>query len=167
MVTKAHILAEITRTAKANKGVPLGVRRFYAETGVKVTDWLGKYWSKWGDAISEAPLSQEFLGDSIHRRFFQDSTSQMSVAGDNGTGVDPRASSDIEQMMMLGTFELSRQGGTEINASTIHGRSELLGEGFGFHGFGPFFSIFQARPVSWFSRAQHRQHIAANRALAG
>jgi len=61
VVTKAHILAEIARTAKANKGVPLGVRRFYAETGVKVTDWLGKYWSKWGDAISEAGLTPNTL----------------------------------------------------------------------------------------------------------
>ena len=43
MITKAHILAEIARTAKANKAVPLGARRFYTETGIKQTDWLGKY----------------------------------------------------------------------------------------------------------------------------
>ena len=61
MVTKAHILAEIARTAKANKGVPLGVRHFSAETGIKTADWLGKYWSKWGDAISEAGLTPNTL----------------------------------------------------------------------------------------------------------
>jgi len=61
VITKAHILAEIARTAKANKAVPLGARRFYTETGIKQTDWLGKYWSKWGDAIREAGLTPNTL----------------------------------------------------------------------------------------------------------
>ena len=61
MITKAHIIAEIVRTAKANAAVPLGRQRFYAETGVKETDWLGKYWARWGDAISEAGLTPNTL----------------------------------------------------------------------------------------------------------
>lgn len=61
MITKAHILAEIARTAKANKGVPLGVRRFSTQTGIRVTDWLGIYWARWGDAISEAGLTPNTL----------------------------------------------------------------------------------------------------------
>src|SRR5216117_1391954 len=91
----------------------------------------------------------------------------MRVAGDDGTGVYNRASCNIEQMMMVSTFEPSRHGRAEINAPAIHGRSELVGEGLGFHGFGPLFCVFQAGPVSWFSRAQHRQHIAANRTFTG
>ena len=55
-VTKAQILAEITRTAKENGGTPLGVDRFSAETGIKETDWLGRYWARWGDALKEAGL---------------------------------------------------------------------------------------------------------------
>ena len=61
MITKAHILAEIVRTAKAHGGVPRGRRQFYAETGIKETDWLGKYWARWGDAIREAGLTPNTL----------------------------------------------------------------------------------------------------------
>jgi len=54
MVTKAHILQEIKRTAEANGGVPLGMLRFESETGVKPSDWKGRHWVRWGDAIREA-----------------------------------------------------------------------------------------------------------------
>lgn len=37
-----------------NGGVPLGVHRFLAETGVKESDWHGKFWARWGDALREA-----------------------------------------------------------------------------------------------------------------
>ena len=61
MISKAHVLAEIARTAKVNGGVPLGRRQFYAETGIRETDWLGKYWARWGDAIREAGLTPNTL----------------------------------------------------------------------------------------------------------
>ncbi len=61
MVTKAHIVAEIERTAKANGGVPLGKRGFYTETGIKENDWLGKYWARWGDAVKEAGFTPNTL----------------------------------------------------------------------------------------------------------
>lgn len=51
---KAHILAEIRRTAEANGGVPLGRSRFLAETGIRESDWIGKFWLKWNDAVREA-----------------------------------------------------------------------------------------------------------------
>lgn len=54
---KNYILQEIKRTATANGGVPLGRERFYVETGIKQTDWHGKYWARWGDAILEAGFS--------------------------------------------------------------------------------------------------------------
>jgi len=53
-MTKEHILSEIRRTAGANGGVPLGVQRFFAETGVKESDWHGRFWARWGDAQKEA-----------------------------------------------------------------------------------------------------------------
>jgi hypothetical protein len=52
-MTKMHILDEIRRTAEANGGVPLGWRRFQAETGIRQTDW-SRFWARWGDAIREA-----------------------------------------------------------------------------------------------------------------
>lgn len=51
---KQFILDEIKRTAAANGGVPLGRDAFLTETGVKQTDWYGKYWVRWGDALREA-----------------------------------------------------------------------------------------------------------------
>lgn len=61
MFTKSHILSEIRRTAEENGGVPLGWRRFQSETGIKPTDSIGKYWARWGDALSEAGYSRNEL----------------------------------------------------------------------------------------------------------
>ena len=58
---KQHILAEIQRTAVANGGLPLGRQRFADETGIRETDWSGKHWARWGDAILEAGLSPNKL----------------------------------------------------------------------------------------------------------
>ena len=51
---KEAIIKEIQRTAKENGGTPLGSQRFANETGIKKSDWYGKYWSTWGDAVKEA-----------------------------------------------------------------------------------------------------------------
>lgn len=61
MVTKNHILDEIRRTAKENGGMPLGTRRFYAETGIKQSDWIGKHWARWNDAVREAGFEPNAL----------------------------------------------------------------------------------------------------------
>ncbi len=55
-MNKEHIIGEIRRTAKANRGLPLGFRRFEAETGIRYHDWYGQYWTRWGDAVREAGL---------------------------------------------------------------------------------------------------------------
>lgn len=54
MMTKDDILTEIRRTATANGGLPLGQARFLAATGIKQTDWIGRYWIRWSDALQEA-----------------------------------------------------------------------------------------------------------------
>jgi hypothetical protein len=58
---KNHILNEIRRTAEANGGVPLGRHRFFEATGIKETDWSGKYWVRWGDAVKQAGYTPQEL----------------------------------------------------------------------------------------------------------
>ena len=60
-MNKAHILKEIKRTAEANGGKPLGMGRFENETGIKKTDWYGKFWARWNDALREAGFSANQL----------------------------------------------------------------------------------------------------------
>jgi Meiotically up-regulated gene 113 len=60
-MTKEHILSEIRRAASENGGVPLGQRRFLTETGIATSDWEGKYWVRWSDAVREAGLQPNQL----------------------------------------------------------------------------------------------------------
>jgi hypothetical protein len=53
-MNKTHILEEIRRTAELNGGIPLGRSRFFAETGIRESDWIGKFWVNWSDAVREA-----------------------------------------------------------------------------------------------------------------
>jgi len=57
LMSKSQILDEIRRTSQENGGVPLGRHRFRSETGVRESDWYGKYWVRWGDALREAGFS--------------------------------------------------------------------------------------------------------------
>ena len=58
---RSHIIEEIRRTAKFNGGQPLGVARFKEETGIARSDWYGKHWARWGDALVEAGYSPNKL----------------------------------------------------------------------------------------------------------
>jgi len=61
MFTKEHIIEEIRRTAALNEGKPLGTERFHSETGIKSSDWQGKFWARWGDALKESGLTPNQL----------------------------------------------------------------------------------------------------------
>ena len=51
---RAQIVEAIRRTAVDNDGVPLGRMRFERETGIKESEWSGRYWARWSEAVKEA-----------------------------------------------------------------------------------------------------------------
>jgi len=61
VIDKESILAEIRRTARENGGRPLGRARFAGETGIRETDWAGRYWTRWNDAVREAGFEPNTL----------------------------------------------------------------------------------------------------------
>jgi hypothetical protein len=86
---KKHIIEEITRTALANNGVPLGTARFAQETGIQKTDWYGKYWARWGDALKEAGFIPNELQGAYKEEFVMEKLIELirelgryPVAGD-------------------------------------------------------------------------------------
>ncbi len=68
-MNKQDIIYEIKRTAEMNQGRPLGKERFAAETGIQISDWYGKYWARWGDALIEAGYSPNKLQTAFDDEF--------------------------------------------------------------------------------------------------
>jgi hypothetical protein len=65
-VDREHILAEIRRCAFENDGVPVGRDRFEALTDIRESEWLGRYWVRWGDALQEAGFEPNILQGRVH-----------------------------------------------------------------------------------------------------
>jgi hypothetical protein len=63
-VTREQIIDEIKRTTAEHGGRPLGQARFFDATGIKTSDWHGKYWARWGDALREAGFSGNTLQEA-------------------------------------------------------------------------------------------------------
>ena len=64
-MNREFIVSEIRRTATANNSVPLGREAFRTATGIKASDWLGRYWSRWGDAVAEAGFMPNKMQEAL------------------------------------------------------------------------------------------------------
>lgn len=60
-MNKEHIIKEIQRTPRENSDIPLGIGQFEKATDIKVSDWKGKHWARWGDAVREAGFNPNTL----------------------------------------------------------------------------------------------------------
>ncbi|MBI1348491.1 GIY-YIG nuclease family protein [bacterium] len=66
---KTHILNEIRRLAVENGDAPVGRERFERETGIRESDWSGKYWIRWNDAVREAGYEPNQLNAAHDEEF--------------------------------------------------------------------------------------------------
>jgi hypothetical protein len=64
-MTRDHVLAEIRRTTLSNDGVPLGYQGFASATGIARHQWLGIFWPRWSDAVSEAGFTPNSFGVAV------------------------------------------------------------------------------------------------------
>jgi Meiotically up-regulated gene 113 len=58
------ILNEIRRIAAENGNTPPGKGKFTKETGISEGAWAGRFWARWGDAVSEAGFVANKLNEA-------------------------------------------------------------------------------------------------------
>jgi hypothetical protein len=78
-VSKEHILEEIRRTAKANGGKPLGRTAFFTETGIRESDWSGRFWARWNDVLKDAGYGPNKLNEAIDAQTLLDRYAQLAI----------------------------------------------------------------------------------------
>lgn len=66
------ILSEIKRLTLANGGRAPGRRSFEQQTGIREAEWLGIYWARWGDAVTEAGFTpNQMQGRADRNQLFE------------------------------------------------------------------------------------------------
>ena len=66
---RTRIVGEIKRLAALDNGRAPGRASFVQQTGIKVSQWSGVIWARWGDALEEAGLSPNKLQAKSNEEF--------------------------------------------------------------------------------------------------
>ena len=76
--TKESIIAEIQRTASENGGAALGQRAFERETGITRSQWRGRFWRDWSEALSAAGLTPNPVSEAHDQEFLIKSLASLT-----------------------------------------------------------------------------------------
>jgi hypothetical protein len=68
-ISREQIISEIKRTAVTNGGKPLGRLAFRTHTGIKESDWIGRYWARWSEVLKEAGFEPNKLAEPLDESF--------------------------------------------------------------------------------------------------
>lgn len=69
MPDREFIIDEIRRITAENSGEPIGQIRFSKETGIRESEWLGKYWARWSDALTDAGFPPNQFNRALDEEF--------------------------------------------------------------------------------------------------
>lgn len=74
---REHILAEIKRLASENDGKAPGRAYFQQQTGIAESEWYGKIWVRWSDAVREAGISPNEMNERLPSDFVLDKYAEV------------------------------------------------------------------------------------------
>lgn len=77
MLTKEEVLSEIRRVAAENGGVAPGKAAFLAATGIRESDWSGRWWTTWSAAVREAGLEPQQLNPRLEDELVLDAAARI------------------------------------------------------------------------------------------
>lgn len=63
-VSKEEILQQVRHTAAENGGKPLGRLAFFTATGIKESDWRGRFWVRWNEVLKDAGFGPNTLTEA-------------------------------------------------------------------------------------------------------
>lgn len=63
-VSKEEILQQVQHTAAENGGKPLGRLAFFTATGIKESDWRGRFWVRWNEVLRDAGFGPNTLTEA-------------------------------------------------------------------------------------------------------
>lgn len=78
-ISRDYILREVKRTAEANGGKPLGRLAFFTETGIKESDWRGRFWARWNEVLKEAGFGPNKLTEAREDAVLLDRFADLAV----------------------------------------------------------------------------------------